>query len=159
MVNRPSWDDYFLGIAKVVSSRASCPRASSGCVLVLDKRILSTGYNGAPVGEKTCLDIGCNVKDRHCVRAVHGERNAILWAEKYFSVKQLKEATLYEYYAAHSDESVKNYYPSQDSVESLDFFPCKPCKELMLDRKIKEVICQYGNGIIKVYKNYHIGEK
>lgn len=152
-MNRPSWDDYFLAIAKVVSNRASCPRANSGCVLVKDKRILSTGYNGAPAGEETCLDVGCLVLDKHCLRAIHGERNAILWAEKYFLKEDFKQATLYEYYVANSDESKNNYYPSQDSVDLLANFPCRPCKELMLDKQIKEVICQYGNGIIKVYKN------
>jgi dCMP deaminase len=77
---RPSWDEYFLSIAREVSSRASCPRASVGAVLVRDSRILATGYNGAPSGEPHCLEQGCVMEDGHCQRALHAEVNAIAHA-------------------------------------------------------------------------------
>ncbi len=65
-------------IAKVVATRATCPRRSVGAVIVLDKRILTTGYNGAPHGLPHCSEIGCHLVDGHCLRALHAEQNAIL---------------------------------------------------------------------------------
>lgn len=74
---RISWDDYFLKVAMLVSERATCPRMHCGCVLVRDKRILATGYNGSiPAGEH-CDDAGCLIVDNHCVRTIHAEMNAI----------------------------------------------------------------------------------
>ncbi|MBU1173343.1 MAG: dCMP deaminase, partial [Proteobacteria bacterium] len=67
MTIRPSWNDYFLAIAKVVSRRSTCPRAHVGAVIVShDNRILATGYNGSPLGEPHCDDIGCLIVDNHC---------------------------------------------------------------------------------------------
>lgn len=82
-MNRPNWDDYFLEIAKAVSARSTCPRASVGAVIVRDHRIISTGYNGAPAGELHCTDIGCLIEDGHCQRAVHAETNAVAEAAKF----------------------------------------------------------------------------
>ena len=76
--NRPSWDEYFLKLAMLVSERATCPRMHCECVLVREKRILSTGYNGSIPGDQHCEDAGCMVVDNHCVRTVHAEMNAIL---------------------------------------------------------------------------------
>lgn len=75
---RPSWDEYFLKLAMLVSERATCPRMHCGCVLVREKRILATGYNGSIPGDQHCEDAGCMVVDNHCVRTVHAEMNAIL---------------------------------------------------------------------------------
>jgi dCMP deaminase len=77
---RPSWDDYFLRLAGTVAERATCPRASVGCVLVRDHRILSTGYNGAVCGDAHCDDDGCLLVDGHCKRTVHAEANALVQA-------------------------------------------------------------------------------
>jgi dCMP deaminase len=77
-VTRPGWDDYFLQIARTVATRATCPRASVGCVLTREHRILTTGYNGAPRGVAHCLDAGCLLVHDHCQRAVHAEANAIV---------------------------------------------------------------------------------
>jgi len=77
---RPSWDSYFMQIAFEVAKRSTCPRAAVGAVIVRDKRILTTGYNGAPRGLPHCIDVGCLMVDRHCVRALHGEQNAIIQA-------------------------------------------------------------------------------
>ena len=79
---RPSWDEYFLGIAEVVSRRSTCLRAACGAVLVVDGRVASTGYNGAPSGEPHCSREGCAEIDGHCQRAVHAELNALLWAHR-----------------------------------------------------------------------------
>lgn len=82
-MTRPSWDEYFISIATEVSKRATCPRSSVGAVIVSeDNRILSTGYNGAPSGEYHCLDVGCDVQDNHCQRALHAEINAVAWAAR-----------------------------------------------------------------------------
>ncbi|MFA7288991.1 MAG: cytidine/deoxycytidylate deaminase family protein [Melioribacteraceae bacterium] len=75
---RPTWDEYFLKVAMLVSERATCPRMHCGCVLVKDKQILSTGYNGSIPGDEHCEDIGCMIVDNHCVRTIHAEMNAIL---------------------------------------------------------------------------------
>jgi len=85
---RPSVDDYFINIAKVVATRATCLRHDVGSVIVRDKRILATGYNGAPRGTEHCLEIGCirikeNIpsgKNHEKCRAVHAEQNAIIQA-------------------------------------------------------------------------------
>ncbi len=75
---RPAWDEYFLKLAMLVSERATCPRMHCGCVLVRDKRILSTGYNGSIPGDDHCDDVGCYVVDNHCIRTIHAEMNALL---------------------------------------------------------------------------------
>lgn len=75
---RPQWDEYFLKVAMLVSERATCPRMHVGCVLVRDKRILATGYNGSIHGQPHCDDVGCQIVDNHCVRTIHAEMNAII---------------------------------------------------------------------------------
>lgn len=76
--HRPSWDTYFLKVAMLVSERATCPRMHCGCVLVKDKQILATGYNGSIPGDDHCEDVGCMIVDNHCIRTIHAEMNAIL---------------------------------------------------------------------------------
>jgi dCMP deaminase len=65
-------------IARTVATRATCPRASVGAVFTRKRRILTTGYNGAPRGVDHCLDVGCIMVDGHCLRATHAEANAIV---------------------------------------------------------------------------------
>ena len=86
--HRPSWDEYFLQLARQAASRSTCLRRQVGAVLVRDKRILATGYNGAPRGVAHCLDIGCLREElgipsgeRHeLCRAIHAEQNAVIQA-------------------------------------------------------------------------------
>ncbi|MFA6321930.1 MAG: cytidine/deoxycytidylate deaminase family protein [Candidatus Buchananbacteria bacterium] len=75
---RPSWDDYFMAIAKIVASRGTCDRLYTGSVLVKNNRIISTGYNGSPAGLAHCSDVGHLMEEGHCVRTIHGEHNALL---------------------------------------------------------------------------------
>jgi dCMP deaminase len=75
---RPGWDEYFVQVARTVATRATCPRAAVGCVLVREHRILTTGYNGAPRGVAHCTEVGCTVVNDHCVRATHAEANAVV---------------------------------------------------------------------------------
>jgi len=89
--SRPSWDSYFMQMAKVVASRSTCLRRQVGAVIVKDKQILSTGYNGSPSGLKHCAEVGCLRQklgipsgERHEIcRAVHAEQNAMVQAAKH----------------------------------------------------------------------------
>lgn len=83
---RPSWDEYFLNLAEMVGTRGTCDRGRAGCVIVKDKRIMATGYVGAPVGLPSCDDVGHEMQtvtdeegktSRHCIRTAHAEQNAI----------------------------------------------------------------------------------
>lgn len=77
---RPTWDDYFIKIALAVAERSTCDRANVGAVLVRDKRILTTGFNGSPSGLPHCDFAGHLLVDGHCVRTIHAETNAIIQA-------------------------------------------------------------------------------
>lgn len=78
---RPSWDEYFMMMARdVVAKRATCTRRQVGAVLVRDKRIITTGYNGSPPGMPHCTDVGCRMHEGHCIRTIHAEQNAIVQA-------------------------------------------------------------------------------
>jgi len=88
LIERPDWDHYFMQIASVVATRSTCMRRNVGALLVLNKRILTTGYNGTPSGLKHCREVGCvreqmNVPsgERHeLCRGLHAEQNAIIQA-------------------------------------------------------------------------------
>lgn len=89
--NRPSWDSYFMQMAKVVAGRSTCLRRQVGAVVVKDKQILCTGYNGSPSGLLHCDEVGCLRQsldvpsgERHEIcRAVHAEQNALIQAAKH----------------------------------------------------------------------------
>lgn len=85
-MTRPTWDEYFLAIAHVVATRATCDRKLVGAVIVRDNTILSTGYNGAPRGLPDCDTVGHFLKDMggrmSCVRTAHAEDNAITQAAR-----------------------------------------------------------------------------
>lgn len=114
-IKRPDWDEYFLKLAMLVSERATCSRMHCGCVLVKDKRILSTGYNGSIPGAEHCEDIGCLIVDNHCIRTIHAEMNAILQCSTHGI--STKGATAY----------VTN-------------MPCTNCAKALIAAGIKEVI-------------------
>ena len=79
---RISWKNYFMNIAREVATRSTCSRKHVGAVIVRDKTILSTGYNGSIKGLPHCDDAGCDMVDGHCVRTSHAEANAIVQAAK-----------------------------------------------------------------------------
>src|SRR5207248_2016124 len=79
---RTNWDTYFMEIAKVIATRATCDRKHVGAVLVRDRTILSTGYNGSIRGLPHCDDAGHMMENGHCVATVHAEANAIIQAAK-----------------------------------------------------------------------------
>ncbi len=80
MSPRPSWDEYFMSIAFQVATRSTCDRAHVGAIIVKDRRILTTGYNGAPMGLPHCDEVGHLMIGGHCVRTLHAEQNAIIQA-------------------------------------------------------------------------------
>lgn len=130
---RPSWDEYFLGIAKVVSERATCDRGKNGAVIVKNKRILTTGYVGSPMGLPHCDDEGHMMHEvidengkvsKHCIRTVHAEQNAILQAALHGI--STDGATLYA-----------------------KFEPCFTCAKMIINAGIRRVVCE---------KRYHAGE-
>ncbi len=85
---RPSWEDYFMDIAMLVGRRSTCLRRAVGAIIVKDKRILSTGYNGAPAGVRHCAEVGCMREQlevpsgqmHELCRGIHAEQNAIIQA-------------------------------------------------------------------------------
>src|SRR3954464_1695073 len=79
---RVSWDEYFMNIAAVVASRSTCPRKYVGSVIVRERTILSTGYNGSIRGMPHCSDVGHMMENDHCVATIHAESNALLQAAK-----------------------------------------------------------------------------
>lgn len=125
--SRPTWDEYFLGIADLVSKRSTCLRRRVGAVLVKDKRILATGYNGAPSRITHCSVTGClreKLKipsgERHeLCRGLHGEQNAFLQAALHGT--SLKDASL--------------YCTTQ---------PCIICAKMIINAGIKEVVIKSG---------------
>ena len=127
-MERPSWHEYFINIAREVSRRATCPRARVGAVIVKDHRIISTGYNGAAAGEPHCSDVGCNVVNDHCQRAIHAEVNAVAEAAKFGL--PIGGATLY-------------YWDSLVRMES-----CHNCIQVMKAAGIAKVI----DNLLAVFK-------
>jgi dCMP deaminase len=93
MAERSSWDQYFMDIARQVASRATCDRKHVGALLVRDRTILSTGYNGSIRGLPHCDDVGHMMENGHCVATVHAEANAIIQAAK--NGVRIDGATLY----------------------------------------------------------------
>jgi dCMP deaminase len=82
-VSRVSWDRYFMNLAVQAATRSTCPRKSVGAVVVRDKAILATGYNGSIRGLRHCSEVGCLMENDHCVRTVHAEANALLQAARH----------------------------------------------------------------------------
>ena len=81
-MTRANWEQYFMNIAKEVATRSTCDRKHVGAVIVKDRTILSTGYNGSIRGMPHCDDVGHMMEDGHCVATIHAETNAILQAAK-----------------------------------------------------------------------------
>lgn len=122
MPGRPKWDRYFFEIARVVASRSTCLRRRVGALLVLDKRILATGYNGAPAGLAHCEETGCLREKMHVpagerhelCRGLHAEQNAIIQAAVHGVA--IGGASLY---CTH--------------------FPCVVCAKMLINANIRQV--------------------
>ncbi len=90
---RVSWDRYFMNLAVQAATRATCPRKHVGAVIVRDRAILATGYNGSLPGLPHCTEVGCLMENGHCIRTVHAEANAILQAARHGT--GIESATIY----------------------------------------------------------------
>jgi dCMP deaminase len=102
MDGRPTWDEYFMTITREVAERSTCLRAKVGAVIVRERNILATGYNGAPAGMPHCLDVGCEIYEsrnpggeivQNCFRTIHAEINAIAQAARQGTA--IREADIY----------------------------------------------------------------
>ena len=124
-MSRPSWDEYFLSIARLVATRSTCLRRQVGAVIVKDKQVLATGYNGAPSGSVHCEEVGCLREElkipsgeRHeLCRALHAEQNAFLQAAKHGV--SLKDSTLY-----------------------ITTQPCSICAKMIINAGIRKIIIE-----------------
>jgi dCMP deaminase len=140
---RPGWEEYFIEIAKVVSSRSTCLRRRYGAVIVKDNVIISTGYNGAPRGSVNCVDRGsCRRKELNVpageryelCEAVHAEQNAVING----SPERMKEATIY----------IAGFEEDETFADSK---PCLLCRRMIQNAMIKEVVYLKKDGsIVKV---------
>jgi len=113
--SRPSWDEYFLQISDLVSTRATCQRLKVGVILVKDRKIISTGYCGAPRKVPDCFEAGCLIRDGHCVRTVHAEANTVIQAA-YHGIST-KDSTLYS-----------------------NFLPCYNCVKILINAGIEKIV-------------------
>ncbi|HBH62422.1 MAG TPA: cytidine deaminase [Nitrospiraceae bacterium] len=138
---RPDWDDYFIEIAKVVSSRSTCLRREYGAVIVKDRVIISTGYNGSPRGIDNCIDTGVCTREElkipsgeryELCEAVHAEQNAIINAPP----ERMKGATIY----IAGFEEDRSYALGK---------PCKLCDRMIRNAQIKEVIYLTKDGSLQ----------
>lgn len=123
---RPNWDEYFMSIVHQVSRRSTCDRGKMGAVIVKDKRLLSTGYAGSPMGLPHCDEVGHEMhtvtnpdgtSSQHCIRTAHGEQNAIVQAAR-FGIS-IDGSTLYQ------------------KME-----PCYSCAKMIINAGIKRVVCE-----------------
>jgi dCMP deaminase len=131
---RPSWDEYFLQIASLVGSRGSCDRGRAGCVIARDRRIISTGYAGSPIGLPHCDEVGHEMHtvthedgetSRHCIRTTHAEQNVICEAARMGI--SINGGTLY-----------------------CKMTPCYVCAKMIINAGIKRVVCA---------QDYHAGKR
>ena len=99
----------------LASERATCPRMHCGCVLVKDKNVIATGYNGSIPGDEHCEEIGCLLVDNHCVRTVHAEMNALIQAAK----------------RGHGVEGATAYVTNM---------PCTTCAKALITAGVKRVV-------------------
>ncbi len=124
---RPSWDEYFMDITKRVATRSTCLRRAVGAILVHDKRIIASGYNGGPTGLAHCLDIGClrerlgipSGQQHELCRGIHAEQNAIIQAARY----------------GVSIEGATLYCTTQ---------PCTQCTKMLINAGITEIVYAEG---------------
>ncbi|MGC8645158.1 MAG: deoxycytidylate deaminase [Thermoplasmata archaeon] len=126
-MERPSWDEYFMRIAFLAATRSNCVRRKVGAVIVKDRRIISTGYNGPPRGALHCDDLGClreqlkvpSGERRELCRGLHAEQNAIIQA-------------------AYNGTAING------SVIYVTTHPCSDCSKMIINAGIKEIIFSEG---------------
>lgn len=130
---RPSWDEYFMQQCDLVASRSTCDRKHVGSVIVKDKRVIATGYNGSVPGEDHCDDAGHQIVNGHCIRTIHSELNALLQAARFGTA--VDGATLY-----------------------CNTKPCLGCMKAIVAAGIREIVYrdEYGEGTIEASESLRI---
>ena len=132
--SRPSWDEYFSGLANSIGDRGTCDRGHCGALITKDRRIISTGYVGSPVGLAHCDEAGHEIhtvthedgtQSKHCIRTLHAEQNAICQAARFGT--SIDGGTLYT-----------------------KMFPCYTCAKMIINAGIKRVVCN---------QDYHAAEE
>ena len=133
---RPSWHQYFLTITRQVAERSTCTRAKVGAVIVRDKNILATGYNGSPAGLPHCMEVGCLIYtsrtpsgevEENCFRTIHAEINAIA-------------------------QAAKNGAPIRDADIYITHTPCIHCLKVLINTGIKRIFYE------REYKRHTLDE-
>jgi len=126
---RESWDNYFMNLAKQIATRATCSRLNVGCIIVRDKVILSTGYNGSLKDTEHCDDVGHDIDElNHCVRTVHAEANAVA-------------------------QAAKNGVVLDRSIAYITHSPCLTCFKLLVSAGVK-IVCYQNPYRIDRIDNY-----
>jgi dCMP deaminase len=112
---RISFDEYFMRMAVLASDRATCVRLNVGAVLIKNKNVIATGYNGSAPKEVHCIEEGCLIKDGHCIRTIHAEQNALL-------------------------QCAKNGVNAQGATIYVTHQPCLHCTKSLITAGISEII-------------------
>ncbi|MGD9676774.1 MAG: cytidine/deoxycytidylate deaminase family protein [Vulcanibacillus sp.] len=128
---RKSWDEYFMDLTYRVSERATCPRRHVGAILVKDKKLMGTGYNGSPSGIEDCYEQGCLIENyeenginkERCIRTIHAEVNLILFTDR-------------------NDR--------ENAIVYLTDSPCYNCAKMLANSGIKEVVYE------RIYEKDHL---
>lgn len=143
---RPNKINYYLGIAKAVAQRSTCYRARTGCIIVRDDQIISTGYVGAPRRTKDCLERGNCLREElkiphgqryEMCRSVHAEQNAIINAAR--AGVSLLNGDIYV------------YGERPETGELMDLIPCYFCKRMIINAGLNKVFAQMHDGSIKEF--------
>ncbi len=113
---RPSWDQYFMDMAEKVADMGTCDRLYVGCVIVRDKRVIATGFNGSVSGLPHCDDVGHLLSaEGRCIRTVHAEQNALL-------------------------QCARHGIPTEGAIAYVTHEPCESCTKFLIQAGIKRVI-------------------
>lgn len=112
---RPSWDEFFMRKALLTAERATCSRLKVGAVIVQGKHEVASGYNGSASGEEHCYEVGCLMKNGHCIRTIHSEQNALL-------------------------QCAKLGVSAEGSTLYVTHFPCLHCAKSIVTVGVKEVV-------------------
>lgn len=141
--NRTDWDEYFMAIARVVSSRSTCRRRHYGAIIVHNNNIISTGYNGAPSGEAHCIETGC---EREKLNIPHGQQY-----EKCVAVHAEQNALIRAPFGDYLEESCLYIY-GYDCAEKKEIQanPCEICRPMIKNSGIKYIVNRMPNGELTI---------
>ena len=114
-MSRLSWDEYFMQIAAVTAARSTCDRAVVGCVLTVNNRVLTTGFNGSVKKQDHCDEHGHLMVDDHCIRTIHAEANAVI-------------------------QAALNGVSTDGATAYVTHFPCVQCTKMLINAGIRRIV-------------------